>query len=496
MAAAGKRHLAQLDGLRGPLCIGVIAINMNLYDVGANLPVGVFLIASGITAYLAYGDRKWDDASHFEFFKKRLVRLLPMVLVSSCFQVCASAVWLDHQASDFAGNLLSVALLLAGSGVCGCARGGCGAECVFRGCGGGCCCCGVPWTLVPLVLGCYLNGPGWYVGALLFLSVYALPKLLVRYGERWRAAPPAGWVLVAWALVEGVQFAPGLLLYGLGVVDKDGWAILTLVTYLALPPFFRMPTLVLGLQLGRWVKFEVVKDRSGEPRALTEARALVPALATALVVALLHGYLEREEKFEHYPASGGRPWRWALVHMLHPFTTLALIGGLVSAPTSLVSRALASRPAVELAELSYAMYMLHWGIITVYVRAVGKTWPGLYQNCDEDALFECKLSELDAFDYAAVVLLSVLLAYPVQRWLEPRVARWAKRRLDAGSSEAQADARRDARGPANDAPCDAPARDVEAPVDDGIVLLESALPGQSSTGASDSAQRAAAGDAS
>ena len=111
MAAAGKRHLAQLDGLRGPLCIGVIAINMNLYDVGANLPVGVFLIASGITAYLAYGDRKWDDASHFEFFKKRLVRLLPMVLVSSCFQVCASAVWLDHQASDFAGNLLSVALL-------------------------------------------------------------------------------------------------------------------------------------------------------------------------------------------------------------------------------------------------------------------------------------------------------------------------------------------------------------------------------------------------
>ena len=40
------------------------------------------------------------------------------------------------------------------------------------------------------------------------------------------------------------------------------------------------------------------------------------------------------------------------------------------------------------------------------------------------------------------------------------------------------------------------ARDVEAPVDDGIVLLESALPGQSSTGASDSAQRAAAGDAS
>ena len=121
MAAAGKRHLAQLDGLRGPLCIGVIAINMNLYDVGANLPVGVFLIASGITAYLAYGDRKWDDASHFEFFKKRLVRLLPMVLVSSCFQVCASAVWLDRQASDFAGNLLSVALLLAGSGVCGCA---------------------------------------------------------------------------------------------------------------------------------------------------------------------------------------------------------------------------------------------------------------------------------------------------------------------------------------------------------------------------------------
>ena len=62
-ARASKPHLAQLDGLRGPLCVGVIAINMNLYDLGANLPVGVFLIASSITAFLAYGERAWDDAS-------------------------------------------------------------------------------------------------------------------------------------------------------------------------------------------------------------------------------------------------------------------------------------------------------------------------------------------------------------------------------------------------------------------------------------------------
>ena len=50
MATGGR--LKQLDGLRGLLCMGVIAINMGLYNAGANTPVGVFLVLSGFVAFL------------------------------------------------------------------------------------------------------------------------------------------------------------------------------------------------------------------------------------------------------------------------------------------------------------------------------------------------------------------------------------------------------------------------------------------------------------
>ena len=42
-STASKLHLKQLDGLRGPLCLGVIAINMGLYN-------GRWLIAGAFTA--------------------------------------------------------------------------------------------------------------------------------------------------------------------------------------------------------------------------------------------------------------------------------------------------------------------------------------------------------------------------------------------------------------------------------------------------------------
>ena len=93
-AMKGKAHLRQLDGLRGPLSAGVIAINMGLYNAGANFPVGVFFVLSGLTSFLAYADESWDDASRAQFFHRRMHRLLPMLLVSLSFQLCACALWL------------------------------------------------------------------------------------------------------------------------------------------------------------------------------------------------------------------------------------------------------------------------------------------------------------------------------------------------------------------------------------------------------------------
>ena len=84
-------RLAQLDGLRGPLCLGVVAINMGLYNAGANTPVGFFFVFSGLTSFLAYHGEAWDDstlsvgnfdASRGHFFQKRLVPRIPQQILS------------------------------------------------------------------------------------------------------------------------------------------------------------------------------------------------------------------------------------------------------------------------------------------------------------------------------------------------------------------------------------------------------------------------------
>ena len=122
-----KLHCKHLDGLRGLLAVGVIAINMGLYNAGANTPVGMFLVLSGMVSYVAYGAESWDDASLAQLFLRRLVRLLPMLLISVAFQECALVLWLIRRgvaiplvtsggAFSFVVNSFSFILVLAGSG--------------------------------------------------------------------------------------------------------------------------------------------------------------------------------------------------------------------------------------------------------------------------------------------------------------------------------------------------------------------------------------------
>ena len=450
-----KIHLSQLDGMRGPLCIGVIAINMGLYNAGANFPVGVFLVLSGLASFLAYCDNKWDDASTARFFLQRLARLLPMLLISTFFQLCMTTLWLirrgvtkDPAAGDcgaectsgggfsFVVTLWSFILTLAGSGLI---------------CHGKiCCCCAIdvfprpPCALLPLVLGSYLNGPGWYVGLLLFVQAYFLPKLLSQYGEEWRAAPPSSLVLLGWASLEALQYALPLLVY-LTTSSVEGWFYSTLYIYLGLPPLFRLVTFVFGLQLGRWALFQVTPPKKelgnggqggGVPTAALadssirygESSTIVAVLVTGLVVVRLHGFLASEPEM-HRPNTGTTAAHWALIHLLHPFNLLGLLCALVRAPRSLVSRLLASRPLALLAKLSYAMYLLQYGVITAYARLLDKDWhTAEWERLQASA----DATPLDARDYVAVVLLSAALAYPVTYFVEPRIAAWLRARLWPG----------------------------------------------------------------
>ena len=426
-AAAPKLHLKQLDGLRGPLCVGVIAINMGLYNAGANIPVGVFLVLSGLTSFLAYSTKRWDDASCAQFFKRRLGRLLPMLLIATTFQLCASIPWLLRPGVVVPGassggifaamvTLLSLILTLAGSG----------AICRGTACG----CCQIdrwprpPCALLPVVLGTYLNGPGWYVGLLLFLNAYFIPKLLAKYGDAWRAAPPSWVALLGWALPEALQYGLPLLVY-VASGSADAWYYATLYIYLGIPPLFRLVTLMFGLQLGRWTLFEASKERGAESRVISEAKTLLPMLASALIVTFLHGFLEPESEL-HRPDTGATPLQWAVIHVIHPFNVLALVCGLVAAPQSLVARFLASAPLAVAADLSYAMYLLHYGIITIYVFVFDKTWEAEFERLQASS----DATALDARDYVCVVLLSIALAYPVTRWIEPLVAKWFEAHIE------------------------------------------------------------------
>ena len=136
----------------------------------------------------------------------------------------------------------------------------------------------------------------------------------------------------------------------------------------------------------------------------------------------------------HNPNTGSTPTHWALIHLIHPFNVLALVCGLVSAPHSLVSRLLASPPLLHLADLSYAIYLLHYGVVTVYVSVCDKKWEAEYERLQAST----DATPLNKRDYCAVVLLTTALAYPVTRWIEPRVASWLKARVEAPPAQEDA----------------------------------------------------------
>ena len=111
---------------------------------------------------------------------------------------------------------------------------------------------------------------------------------------------------------------------------------------------------------------------------------------------------------------------------------LALICGLVSAPHSLMGRLLSSPPLRLLADLSYATYLLHCSVITMYAFVFQKRWDAEYERLEAYQ----GAPHLDALDYAAVVLLSTALAYPVTVYVEPRVAAWVRSRVEAPAERA------------------------------------------------------------
>src|ERR1700760_4440916 len=87
-----KNHYPILDGLRGVASILVIFLHVFETFTGGNrfiqiinhgyLAVDFFFLLSGFVVAYAYDDR-WGSMTQWDFYKRRLIRLQPMVVMGS-----------------------------------------------------------------------------------------------------------------------------------------------------------------------------------------------------------------------------------------------------------------------------------------------------------------------------------------------------------------------------------------------------------------------------
>jgi peptidoglycan/LPS O-acetylase OafA/YrhL len=90
--APGKTHYAILDGLRGVAALLVVVFHLfEAHALGSHenqiinhgyLAVDFFFLLSGFVVAYAYDDR-WGRMTQWEFYKRRLVRLQPMIIMGS-----------------------------------------------------------------------------------------------------------------------------------------------------------------------------------------------------------------------------------------------------------------------------------------------------------------------------------------------------------------------------------------------------------------------------
>jgi peptidoglycan/LPS O-acetylase OafA/YrhL len=90
--SGGKAHFEVLDGLRGSAAFLVVAFHIIGIPLGFNnsknilhhayLAVDFFFGLSGFVIGYAYDDR-WSGMTTFQFFKLRLIRLQPLVILGA-----------------------------------------------------------------------------------------------------------------------------------------------------------------------------------------------------------------------------------------------------------------------------------------------------------------------------------------------------------------------------------------------------------------------------
>jgi peptidoglycan/LPS O-acetylase OafA/YrhL len=317
MHISEKPHYAILDGLRGVAALTVVAFHIleahstSHLDMMINhgyLAVDFFFLLSGFVIGYAYDDR-WNKITVGDFFKRRLTRLQPMVVMGMiigalCFYFQDSVLWLHINEIPVWKVVLTML---------------------------------VGFTLIPLppsldIRGWWemhpLNGPAWT----LFFEYVA--NFLYGIGAR---------KLPNWALTIVVVISGAALIH-LGISNPQGdviggWSIEPTQFYIGLVrlmyPFFA------GLLLSRVVK-------------LTKINSAFFWCSLLLLI------------FLAMPRIGGSDHKW--INGIYDSLTIILVFPLIVyiGASGVVKGKLASKFCKFLGDISYPIYITHYPIIYIY----------------------------------------------------------------------------------------------------------------------------------
>ncbi|MBP3483399.1 MAG: acyltransferase [Alistipes sp.] len=381
--AASKPRYEILDGLRGVAAMTVVVFHLfETYAASASsqiinhgyLAVDFFFVLSGFVVGYAYDDR-WDRMSIWDFFKRRLVRLHPMVIMGTVLGACF---YFFGQGDVFPhiGHVSGWKVLAAF--VMGCLMIPCGPKMDIRG-----------WGEMNS-----FNGPNWsltweYLANILYAFVFrrlSLPLLGLCTAVAGFCTLDLCLDMNVWGLLSEGRSAQAYTVIG-------GWSLTPEQLYIGATRLF-YPFLC-GLLLSRVKRF--IKVRGGFWWC---AAVLVAALAFPCI---------------------GRPanifngaYNAACIMLVFP---LVVVTGAGSALKGKKSIALCN----ALGEISYPLYITHYPLIYMQTN-----WAAEHPDAPLYA---------HIMTAAGVFVLSVLLAWaclklydiPVRRWLTERFLTHGKR---------------------------------------------------------------------
>ena len=310
-----KPHYDILDGLRGVAALIVIVFHVfELFPVTpvphGYLAVDFFFILSGFVIGYAYDDR-WGTMTTGGFFKRRLIRLHPMVVIGA---VLGAVTFLLQGSVKWDGTHVGLGLVML-SMLCAMFMipSFPGAPTEVRGNG----------EMFPL------NGPSWslffeYIGNILY-------ALLLRRLPKWALGVLC---MVSGAILAGMAAHDGFLGAGWTMADGGFWGGLVRMLF----PY------TLGMLMAR--VFRPAKVRG----------AFILCGIMLLLVAVL-------------PAIGGSPWRNGLFEafcVIAVFPCLVWLGASDN-PTNPRLKSVCT----FLGDLSYPLYMVHYPIFYLYYSYIG-----------------------------------------------------------------------------------------------------------------------------